>query len=192
MASREGFATQWIYGNGFIRYFIARDPKFDPFRFNPRAFADRVRQISELMDSTNPDLSAFFARGGKLILKEHGADFAQSPFQGVNYYNSVVAKMGQQRVDQFIRFYVTPGASHGGGGVDASGQAIPHRADLLAVLDDWVQSGKIPDTLTQVSQEATAPFNVISSRPLCRYPLYPRYNGQGDPTRASSFTCTRQ
>jgi feruloyl esterase len=144
------------------------------------------------MDSTDPDLSAFLAHKGKLILKENGADFAQSPYQGINYYKSVVAKLGPARVDESIRFYVTPGVSHIGRGVDSIGAAIPRRIDLLEVLDDWVNSGTAPDTLMQVSQERQPPFKLLAARPMCRYPLYPRYDGQGDPNAASSFACTKQ
>jgi feruloyl esterase len=192
LPSPDAQSIQWYYGNGAIRYLIARDAKFNPLNFMPRDFADRVRQISALIDSTDPDLSAFLAHGGRLILKANGADFAVSPFQAINYYKSVAAKMGQARVDQFIRFYVTPGVNHGGAGVDSSGAAVPRGIDLLGALDGWVDSGKAPDTLTQVSQETKPPFKVLSSRPMCRYPLYPHYNGQGDPKEAPSFTCTKQ
>jgi feruloyl esterase len=33
-------------------------------------------------------------------------------------------------------------------------------------------------------------MKIRSSRPMCGYGLYPRYNGKGDPKEASSFTCT--
>jgi hypothetical protein len=42
------------------------------------------------MDSTDPDLSRFATRGGKLILKEQMSDHALSPFAGVAYYKSVL------------------------------------------------------------------------------------------------------
>jgi tannase/feruloyl esterase len=148
--------------------------------------------LSALLDSTNPDLSAFRAHGGKLILKTNGADFLLSPFQAIEYYKTVVVRMGQTNVDSFVRLYVAPGTNHGGNGVDSSGTAIPNGVDLLGVLDEWVESGKAPDTLVQVSQQMNMPFTVHSSRPMCRYPLYPRYDGRGDPSQASSFTCTRQ
>jgi feruloyl esterase len=188
----EGQGVHWSHGNGAARYFIARDAKFDPFTFSPANFSDRIRQLSEMLDATDPDLSAFLARNGRLILKANGADFALSPFQVINYYKSVVAKMGQSRADQFIRFYVTPGVNHQGNGVTSSGDAVPAKVDLLGALDSWVDSGEAPETLVQVSQETAAPFNVISSRPMCRYPLYPRYNGNSDPKQTSSFTCTPQ
>ena len=70
-----------------------------------------------MFDTTNPDLSAFLTRGGKLILKGNGADYQRSVMQEITYYKSVVAKMGQERADSFIRFYVTPGVNHGGEGL---------------------------------------------------------------------------
>jgi hypothetical protein len=42
-----------------------------------------------------PDLSAFLARGGTLILKENMADYAQSPYAGIGYCKSMVARMGE-------------------------------------------------------------------------------------------------
>ena len=191
-SSEKGQSVHWYFANGAVRYFFARDAKFNPLDFDPRNFAPRIRQISALMDATDPDLSAFFAHKGKLILREHGADFAQSPFQGINYYKSVIAKLGPARVNEFIRFYVTPGVSHIGRGVDSLGAPVPRRIDLLDVLDNWVNSGAAPDTLTLVSQERQPPFKFLAARPMCRYPLYPRYNGRGDPNAASSFTCTTQ
>src|SRR6266566_1356804 len=185
-------SVAWVNADGFVRYFFARDPKFDPFQFSPEKFAGRIKEISEMFDTTDPDLSAFQARGGKLILKGNGADYQRSVLQEIDYYKSVVAKMGQDRVDQFMRFYVTPGVNHPGNGVMSDGKAVPAKLDMLGVLDAWVDAGKAPDTLLQVSQEEKAPFKTIASRPMCRYPLSPRYDGHGDPSEAASFTCAKQ
>jgi Tannase and feruloyl esterase len=174
-----------------VRYFFSRDPKSDPFQFSPENFAGRIKEISEMFDTTDPDLSAFQARGGKLILKGNGADYQRSVLQEINYYKSVVAKMGQDRVDQFVRFYVTPGVNHPGNGVMRDGKAVPAKVDL-GVLDAWVDMGKVPDTLVQTSQQEQAPFTTIASRPMCRYPLSPRYDGHGDPSQAVAFTCAKQ
>jgi hypothetical protein len=173
----------WLYGSGAIQYFIARDPGFDPRQFDPNAFADRIRKVSALMDATNPDLSAFAAHGGKLIISEHFADYAQSPYAGVQYYRSVVARMGRSTADGFLRLYVTPGADHMGTGA-------PSNVDMLDVLSDWVENGTAPGDLVQVAQQLAPPFPVIASRPMCRYPTYPRYRGRGDPNDAKNFRCT--
>jgi feruloyl esterase len=179
----------WVNADGFVRYYFTRDPKFNPLQFLPEKFAGRIKEISELFDATDPDLSAFQARGGKLILKGNGADYQRSVLQEIDYYKSVVTKMGQDRVNQFMRFYVTPGVNHPGNGVMSDGKAVPAKLDMLGVLDAWVDAGKAPDILLQVSQEEKAPFKTIASRPMCRYPLWPRYDGHGDAKEAASFTC---
>jgi creatinine amidohydrolase/Fe(II)-dependent formamide hydrolase-like protein len=190
-ATARGQGLEWVFGNGAVRYFVMRDGKANPLTYSPEAYADRVRQISDLMDSMNPDLSAFARRGGKLIVKEHLADYAQSPFAGVEYYESVVKRMGREAVDRFARLYVTPGVGHGGRGVSATtGEDIPSYVDLLGALDAWVERGRAPDkSLIQTSAEPRPPFTVHASRPMCSYPQYPRYMGAGDPKLAASFPC---
>ena len=187
----SGYGQQWYFGNGAIRYFIMRDPAGDALTYSPDRHIDRLRHVSELMDATNPDLSPFLARGGKLIMKENMADYAQSPFAGINYYKSVVARMGQDVVDRFARLYVVPGANHGGAGVSGTtGVPIPHYVDLLAMLDKWVEGQQNPaDGPALTAQATTAPFTVTASRPMCRYPNFPKYNGTGDPNAAASFRC---
>jgi hypothetical protein len=185
-------SVAWVNADGFVRYFFARDPNFDPFQFSPEKFAGRIKEISEMFDTTDPDLSAFQAHGGKLILKGNGADYQRSVLQEIDYYKSVIGKMGQDRVDQFVRFYVTPGVNHPGNGVMKDGKAVPAKVDLLGALDTWVDLGKSPDSLMQVTQQEQAPFKTIASRPLCRYPLSPHYDGQSDANLAASFTCARQ
>ena len=177
-----------INSNGLVRFGIVGKPDYaGPVPWDQAA---RIQEISALMDMTDPDLSAFRGRGGKLIMKENGADYAQSPQEGFAYYKSVAAKMGQPVVDGFVRLYVNPGVSHIGNGLQADGSAVPDKEDLLGALDAWVESGSAPETLTETSYTRTAPFTPIATRPLCRYPLYPRYSGRGDPKQAASFTCT--
>ncbi|HTT11929.1 MAG TPA: tannase/feruloyl esterase family alpha/beta hydrolase [Burkholderiaceae bacterium] len=173
----------WIYGGGAIQYFYARDPNFDIRRYRPEDFAPRVREISALMDSTNPDLRAFHARGGKLIMLEHMADYAQSPYAGIGYYEAVVALMGRATVDRFMRLYTAPGVDHVGSGA-------PANVDMFAALVDWVERGRAPAGLELVEQPVQAPFPVQRARPLCEWPQWPRYKG-GDATQASSFECTQ-
>jgi feruloyl esterase len=182
-------AFTWRLGSGFVRYFIAGAPNFDPRKFRPEDFRARIEHISALMDSTDPDLSRYAARGGKLILKENMSDHAISPFNGINYYKSVVGKLGQASVDSFARFYVTPGANHGGAGISSvDGTALPQGVDLLEAIDGWVDRGVAPGPLVQVVQESKPPFAVTASRPMCRYPQWPRYIG-GPPKDAASFSC---
>ena len=173
----------WFYGSGAIRYFYARDPAFDVSKTDANALRKRVEEVSALMDSTDPDLSEFRARGGKLIILENMADYAQSPFAGTRYVDSVVERMGAGQVAEFLRLYTAPGVDHVGSGA-------PGNADLFQALVDWVERGKAPAGLQLVAQEAKPPFAVTRARPLCEWPRWPRFTG-GDPNRAESFECVR-
>jgi feruloyl esterase len=180
----------WYFGAGATRYFLAGDPRLDPRKFRPQDYQDRVKRISALMDSTDPDLGRFRNRGGKLIMKENMADFSQSPFAGTEYYERVVDRMGQQAVDAFMRLYVTPGADHLGNGVTRLDVVdLPRGVDLLGILDGWVTHDREPGALVQTAQDWRPPFSVTASRPLCRYPAWPRYDGSGSPKEAQSFAC---
>jgi hypothetical protein len=52
-----------------------------------------------------------------------------------------------------------------------------------------VTKGRGPGTLSAVKRDPGTGATVLS-RPLCIYPAYPRYNGSGDVSAASSYTCT--
>lgn len=174
----------WYYGAGAIQYFYAQDPKADLRAYMPENHLARVRQVSALMDSTNPDLSAFQARGGKLLLLENMADYAQSPYAGIQYHQSVVARMGRAAVDGFFKLYTAPGVDHVGSGA-------PANVDMLAALQGWVEQGRAPAGLQLVEQAVQAPgFPVLRARPMCEWPLWPRHHG-GDAAQAGSFECVQ-
>jgi hypothetical protein len=70
------------------------------------------------------------------------------------------------------------------------GTGAPANADLFGALVEWVEGGKAPSRLTLVEQESTRPFNQKRSRPLCEWPLVPRYRA-GDVDAAASYSCAR-
>jgi Tannase and feruloyl esterase len=173
----------WFYGSGAIQFFYARDAAFDVRKTNPNDMKARVEEVSALMDSTNPDLSAFRLRGGKLIVLEYMSDYAQTAYAAVRYVDSVGERMGPGQVADFLKFYTAPGVDHVGAGA-------PGNVDMLAALADWVERDKAPAGLQVVAQETKAPFAVTRARPLCEWPQWPRYKS-GDVNRAESFECVR-
>lgn len=179
-----------IYGSSYARYVIARNAAFDIRTWNARNFQARIQEVSALMDATNPDLAAFRARGGKLIIRENAGDWAQSPMAGIQYYQSVVGKLTQPVVDEFVRLYVSPASNHNGTAASlTTGAEISTNHDLLTTLDSWVTGGRAPaDALVQVRNSPTAPFGTLATRPMCRYPNYPAYVS-GDTTKAESYRC---
>lgn len=185
------------YGNVAVRYFFAQNKDFNPLGFDPATYSARIQAISSIMDATNPDLSAFQARGGKLILREDMSDNAQSGFTGLNYWDAVVDKLGRDRVEQFFVAYAATGLTHTSGGIaagttNAPTYGIPGRVDLLTQLDAWVEKGSKPaDQLTLTNNAALPPYAAITAKPMCRYPQFPRYTAgaSGDPKLAASYTC---
>ncbi len=173
----------WVYGGGAIQYIYARNAQLDLRRYDPLQHADRIAQVSQLMDATSTDLTAFHARGGKIIMLEHLSDYAQSPYAGMAYHEAVTQRLGRRTVDSFMRLYSAPGVDHVGSGA-------PANVDMLSALAGWVEQGKPPAGLQLVEQEVKAGFAVTRARPLCEWPLWPRY-GRGDAAQASSFQCVR-
>jgi hypothetical protein len=179
-AANNGIA--WIYGAGGIQYVFARDPKLDVTTYKPEQHKARLLEVSSLMDSTDPDLSRFRSRGGRLIMLEHMADYAQSPYAGIRYFESVERKLGKAETAEFARLYTAPGVDHVGSGA-------PANIDMLSALVDWVEKGKAPGDLEVAEQKVEAPsFATLRALPLCRWPAWPHYKS-GPVTEAASFTC---
>jgi feruloyl esterase len=155
------------------------------------AFNRRRDELSAILDGTNPDLSAFQKRGGKMIVTIGTNDTLASPGAQLDYYQSVLDRMGRATVDGFARLFVMAQAGHGLSGVnytaDGNGRTlpplpIPNRYDQLGLLFDWVESGRAPG----MSVTVTAGDR---SLPLCSYPAYPRFR-TGDVSSAGSYACT--
>jgi feruloyl esterase len=172
---------------GFLMQNLAANP-LDYVEGGP---LNRRRQaLSPVLDSTNPDLSAFQKRGGKMIVTIGTNDTLASPGAQLDYYQSVLDRMGRANVDRFARFFVMPQTGHGltgaNYGVDGNGreipsQPIPNRFDQLGLLFDWVENNVAPG----MSVTVTAGDR---SLPLCSYPSYPRYRG-GPAASATSYEC---
>ena len=182
-AQQLGVGVAAMYGNSAVRYLVVHDPAFDTFEFVPGGYARQTADAVKLLASNDPDLSAFQKRGGKLIVLHNTADLAVSSVATMNYYHAVVKALGQKTVDQFVRLYIVPGGDHGGGG------DVPSKIDLLGMLDRWIDTGQAPGD-DAVAQQFGPDLNVIRSKPLCAYPKYPRYAGNGDPNSAASYRCT--
>jgi feruloyl esterase len=77
------------------------------------SFNRRREELSAILDGTNPDLSAFQKRGGKMIVTIGTNDTLASPGAQLDYYQSVLDRMGRATVDGFARLFVMPQTGHG-------------------------------------------------------------------------------
>ncbi|HZD77424.1 MAG TPA: tannase/feruloyl esterase family alpha/beta hydrolase, partial [Acidobacteriaceae bacterium] len=200
----RGKSAMVAYGTGYFANMVYSDPKWNFRTFDPVAGLDAARQkTSEALNATNPDLSAFRGRGGKLILYHGWADAAISPIYSIDYYQEVQQKLGKDETSSFTRLYLMPGVQHcaGGPGADSIGQwGLPAMKDSTAgnnvihALQDWVEDGKAPQAIAAAKYAEGAdhdpdPHKIVMTRPLCPYPQQAHYKGKGDRNDAASFVC---
>jgi feruloyl esterase len=154
-------------------------------------------KTAQKLDATDPNLAAFEARGGKLILYHGWNDPAISALNTIDYYDSVARKLGQPQTDAFARLYLVPGMQHcsDGPGPNAFGQAgagFPNEPgkNVRLALEQWVEKGKAPGAIVATKfMDDDSEKGVVATRPLCPYPQIAKYKGQGDPKEASAFVC---
>ncbi|MBK6799758.1 MAG: tannase/feruloyl esterase family alpha/beta hydrolase [Acidobacteria bacterium] len=118
------------------------------------------------------------------------------PVNTINYFNSVLARMGQRQAGSFMRLFMAPGVQHcaGGPGPDTFGQMVtPAQSDpqhdLTLALERWVEQGIAPD---QVIATKRSGGKTQRSRPLCPYPQVAGYKGTGSTDDAANFKCVSE
>jgi feruloyl esterase len=171
------------FGETMMR-FLAFEPqrgktwRWQQFDFD--ADPPRMKAYSQMIDAVNPDLTKLKRRGGKIIHYHGWADALVNPNMSVDYYESVLKKMGAQQTKAFYRLYMIPGMFHCRGGVGCD------EADWFTPLVAWVEKGVAPAAFNTARIEKG---ETVRTRPACAYPLVARYNGQGDINKAESFSC---
>jgi hypothetical protein len=170
--------------------FLMKDLQGNPLDYvEGGKWNQRRIEISEWLDSTNPDLTAFYRRGGKMIVTIGTNDTLASPGAQLDYYQTVIDKMGQDQVDAFARLFVIPQGGHGLSGsshtVNGAGQTIPatpvpNQFDKRGLIESWVEKNEVPGKTLVVTAGGR-------SLPLCSYPNYPKYVS-GPPESADSYT----
>jgi feruloyl esterase len=179
---RDGVPTLAVtFAETFFRYlaYPKKDAKYELKEFELDRDVPRLQWISQVLDATETDLSAFRDRGGKLFMWYGWADPALNPLMGVEYYEAVTRQMGPKTTD-FFRLYMIPGLFHCGSGPGCGS------FDVLSPLISWVEGGKAPQTLQAARVEGGKP---VRTRPLCPYPQVAKYQGSGSIDDAASFRC---
>jgi hypothetical protein len=193
-----GRSSEYAYGTNFFRFMIFGDANWDYKTATPDDIAKiSDEKLSRTLDSMNPDLSKFRARGGRLIMFHGWADAAIPPTNSVNYYTSVQKKLGLKDAADVVRLFMVPGMEHcgGGAGPDYFGQnTVPRNDadhDIDAAVERWVEQGTAPEKIIAAKlKERNSPATGVSrTRPLCAWPKTAHYNGSGSTDEAEHFDC---
>jgi feruloyl esterase len=132
--------------------------------------------LGGLVNAIDPDLSAFKARGGKLLNFHGWADPTVNPYDTVSYYEKVDATVAGG-AHSFHRLFLVPGKNHSQVGPG------PNEPDFFGALRAWVENGEAPDMLMASSGGV--------SRPLCAYPNLAQYKGSGSFDDGTNYECVK-
>jgi feruloyl esterase len=176
--SGPGKALLYSFSTQFFKHMVFEKPDWDWRTFNlERDVKTADAKLAQVLNATDPDLRKFRERGGKLILYHGWNDPAIAAGNTINYYESVVKRMGKNETGTFARLYMVPGMQHCGGGPGAT------VFDLAGPLERWVEEGAAPGQI--IAKSTTGP----RTRPLCAWPLVARYKGTGGIDDAANFEC---
>ncbi|HYA42606.1 MAG TPA: tannase/feruloyl esterase family alpha/beta hydrolase [Syntrophobacteraceae bacterium] len=178
--------AEYGFSRDMMRYLVFGDPNWqiDYFDWDGDYLMVNTNLGPDNADNTN--LAPFKAHKAKLLQFQGWADYALTPYGTIDYYEKVVKKMGQNKVDSFYRLFMVPGMCHC---MDGYG---PVWTDWLAVIEQWVEHGVAPDSIMAAG---TSPLDSKPmERPLCPYPEKAEYNGANkgctaDRHNAACFTC---
>ncbi|MEK6322725.1 MAG: tannase/feruloyl esterase family alpha/beta hydrolase [Acidobacteriota bacterium] len=191
-------ALQFFFSTQAFANMVYNNPAWDFKTFSldkDSKLADE--KLASILNATDPNLKAFKARGGKLILYHGWSDAALPPVNTIDYFEAVVRKLGRRYAGSVIRLFMAPGMQHcgGGPGPDSFGALVTSaqsdaQHDMSLALERWVEEGIAPDQIIASKRQGPDPKSpVVRTRPLCPYPQVARYKGSGSTDEAASFVC---
>lgn len=156
----EPFWWLWLTGNAdgagrlvpafvtdFGRYMaFAEDPgpEWTPADFDFATDVTRLETMAEVYNGDDPDISAFRAAGGKMIVYHGWADAIVTPYKTVNWHAEAAALAGgEEALKENVALFMVPGLDHcgilpGPGGIGAAS------LDPTAAMERWLDTGAPP------------------------------------------------
>ncbi|KAK4580056.1 hypothetical protein LTR86_000258 [Recurvomyces mirabilis] len=197
--SVQGISKSW-YGGG-----VWNNSYYDALNMNQTDYAqaDSEDELHGHVSGFSGDLSAFKNAGKKMIMYHGMADPLVSGGNSQRYYLKVAKQLGLDNngMDAFLRYFRISGMAHCGvGGISGAGAWMFGQSGLAAVpgvsgnvvwdLVDWVESNNAPDTITGTKfWWDQANLGIEFQRAHCRFPYRTTYNGNGDSTDPSNWSC---
>ncbi len=178
-----------VLNQQFLSYMAFENDPADtisPQTFDFDVHPKKLDFMAQIYNSDSADLSAFKARGGKMILWHGWSDMIIPPDMSIDYYERLISHNGGVKETQdFARFFLVPGMGHCG--IFPGPGPSQDGFDMLTALEHWVEKDKAPETimLSKINKKKKVEWK----RPSCAYPQVSQYKGFGDPSKPESFIC---
>jgi tannase len=139
-----------------------------------------MQRYEGVLETTWPDLTPYKAVGGKVLMFHGESDWGIPTASSVRYWESVRKIMypgvgyndSVAAQNEFFRLFLVPGATHCAPNIAQPDGAFPQTN--LAVMIDWVEKGKAPQTLNATVLMGE---NKGQNQQICAWPLRPVWTG---------------
>lgn len=163
----EGFWWLWLTGNAdgggklvnaFVNNFGAymafdQDPGhgWTAADFDMEADPGRMTRSAGLYNADSPDISAFRAAGGKIIVWHGWADAIVTPYKTVDWYEKAAeAAGGEDTLKENVALFMVPGLDHCGI-LPGPGGLSQNALDPMTPLEAWLADGTVPDSIQSMN-----------------------------------------
>jgi len=159
-----------------VRILGFQNESYDWHNFDLDRDMPLIDKQAGFVDAVDPDLRAFEAQGGKLLLYAGWRDNGITPENTVLYYESVIRELGPKQ-DDWMRLFLVPGMEHCRGGPG------PNTFDSITALEQWREKDVAPAQMLGTNLDSGL------KRPICAYPQSAKYDGSGDLKDAANWSC---
>ncbi len=170
------------------------DPNWDLYALDLSKDVDAAEKgPTGMLPALSTDLSAFKARGGKIVQYHGWADPFIPTENSINYYESVVARQGGlPQTQDFYRLFLIPAMGHCGGA---------YTFDWITTIEQWVEAGRAPEVVLGqhipapgVTPKPPPPGALVFApeygvRTMCVYPNVARFQGGSNGEQPVDWVC---
>ncbi|KAF9879132.1 tannase and feruloyl esterase [Colletotrichum karsti] len=186
----------------FWRGAVYNDTTWTPHAFDTSQMEFAVSLNPGGVNSDFTNLSAFRARGGKVLAYHGRADQTVTSALSSEFFGKVqtTSNLTLDEMDEFYRLFFIPGMRHCSGGRGAwsigqtwplDGERLDGRGNALMALVAWVENGTRVDEIVGAGYEGgdVGGGEVVAERKYCPYPLESRWDGLTNSNLSTAWEC---